>query len=75
MLVVGKERVGADAGFTLVLFLTHSLNQVPPGPISLDESVREAFDGDGPRQAGVAQVGGTPPLQLSLTSEQNQFVS
>lgn len=39
--------------------------------VYLDESIRKAFDWDGSGQAGVAQVGGTPMLQLSLTSEQS----
>ena len=39
--------------------------------VYLDESIREASDWDGPGQAGVAQVGVTPLLQLSLTSGQN----
>lgn len=38
--------------------------------VYLDESIREAFDRDGPGQVGSAQVGGTSVLQLSLTSEQ-----
>lgn len=39
--------------------------------VYLDESIREASDWDGPGQAGVAQVGVTPLLQLSFTSGQN----
>lgn len=72
-LVVAEEREGARAEFVpLSLFLACSCNQVSPGPISLDESFREAFDRDGPGQAGVTQVGVISPLQLSLTSEENQ---
>lgn len=39
--------------------------------VYLDEGVREAFDGHGPGQAGLTHVGGTPPFQLPLTSEQS----
>lgn len=39
--------------------------------VYLDESVGEAFDRHGPRQVGLAHVGGTSALQLSLTSERN----
>lgn len=39
--------------------------------IYLDERFREAFDRDGPGQAGVTQVGVISLLQLSLTSEQS----
>lgn len=69
---MGEERVGADAGFAFGLFLVGGLNQVPSGPVSLDEGVWKAFDGHRPGQAGLTQVGGTPPLQLPLTSEQSQ---
>lgn len=34
-LVVAKKGVGADAGFTLALFLICCLSQVSSGPISL----------------------------------------
>lgn len=72
---MGKEGEVAGPGFVLVLFLIRSWTRVSPGPVSLDEGVREAFDGHGPGQAGLTHVGGTPPFQLPLTSEQSQAIA
>lgn len=38
-LVVAKEREGADAGFTLALFLIRCMNQVSSGPVSLEKTL------------------------------------
>lgn len=42
-LLVAKEGVGADAGSALGLFLACYLNQVSPGPISLNAKTKRIF--------------------------------